>query len=175
METRSELDLLVDLAKLVKRYGPGPFEQLAESICSPDLAQRLSRILSELSQHARMHSASKARSHQRQGPCIPKALVDLQEKDPDRYTLLKGFYEDLTARVVMPSIRDIREFARDCRFPDVRAESRQKAIGPLIGALCRLDLPKEELAARIESAKRYDATNRSLAGWSSIILNRHQS
>lgn len=57
----------------------------------------------------------------------------------------------------------------ECGLPEVRAKSRQKAISPFINSLVKF--LNEELITKIQSLKRYEADDRSLEGWSNIILN----
>lgn len=172
MKAQRELDLLVDLAKLLKKYGPEPFESLAESISSPGIAQHLSGILTQVAKTGRTIPKTRREKGLKQEPSIPKSLITLESVEPERYQLLMNFYTNLTAKAVLPSLRDIKEFATDSGLPEVRAKSRQKAISPLISSLVKF--PNEELIAKIQSAKRYDTSDRSLEGWTNIILNKQR-
>lgn len=172
MTTQPELDLLVDLAKLLKKYGPEPFELLAKSISSPEMTQHLSTSLIQVAKIARKTLKTKGPARSKQEPSIPKSLTSLKNIEPEKYQLLMNFYTDLTAKAVLPSLRDIKEFAVECGLPEPRAKSRQKAISPLINLL--VQFPNAQLIAKIQSAKKYDTGDRSLEGWTSIILNRQR-
>lgn len=172
MTTQPELDLLIDLAKLLKKYGPEPFESLAESISSPEMAQHLSRILIQVTKTARTIPKTKREKGLKQEPSIPKSLITLEGVEPEKYQLLMSFYTNLTAKTLLPSLRDIKEFAMECGLPEVRAKSRQKAISPLISSLVKF--PNEQLIGKIQSVKKYDMSDRSLEGWTNIILNRQR-
>ncbi|MFH1774112.1 MAG: hypothetical protein ABH874_04035 [Methanobacteriota archaeon] len=172
MRKKQELDLLVDIVKLLKKYGPEPFELLAESISSPEMRQRLPLILTEVAKIARTIPKTTRETRPKQGQSIPRALITLEGVDLGKYQLLMNFYTDLVAKTVLPSLRDINEFARRLGLQEVRAKSRQKAISPLITSLIKFST--EELRVQIQSLKKYEIGDRSLEGWSNIILNRQQ-
>lgn len=172
MRTQRDLDLLVDIAKLLKKYGPEPFESLAESILSPEMAQNLSRILTQVAKIARTIPKTEIQTKPKQEPSIPMSLTALKNTEPEKYQLLMIFNTDLIAKKFLPSLRDIKEFAIECGLPKVRAKSRQKAISPLITSLIKSST--EQLRVQIQSLKKYEISDRSLEGWSNIILNRQQ-
>lgn len=170
MRTQQELDLLVDIAKLLKKYGPETFDSIAKLISSPEMTQQLPHILTQVAKIARTTPKTKREAGQKQRPSIPRSLINLESVYPEKYQLLMKFYTDLITKTVLPSLRDIKEFALECELPEVRAKSRQRAISPLISSLIKL--PNEQLTAKIRLLKKYDADDRSLESWSNIILNR---
>lgn len=172
MKTQRELDLLADLAKLLKKYGTEPFESLAASISSPEMTQHLSVVLTQVAKIARTIPKTKRKTRSKERPSVPRSLTALKNAEPEKYQLLMNFYNDLIAKSILPTLRDLQEFAIDCGLPEVRAKSKQKAISPLIGSLIKL--PNEQLIAKIQSLKKCDMGDRSLEGWSNIILNRHR-
>lgn len=163
MTTQKELDLLVDLAKLLKRHGPETFESLATTISSPEMTQELSSILTQVARTGR-------KTGQKREITIPKSLTALESVEPEKYQLLINFYNDLTAKKVLLSLRDIQDFAANYGLAEIRAKSRHKAISPLFGSLIKLQ--NKQLIAIIQSVKRYSAGDRSLEGWSNIILKK---
>lgn len=170
MITEQQMDLLLDLAKLLRKHGPETFESLAESISSPETSRQLARLLRHGAKIAGSIPTTKRRHAEfKPEPGIPKALITLRNTDPERYQTLMNFHNDLIAKAVLPSLRDVKEFAKDSGLPEVRAKSREKAIAPLIGALVKL--PSEQLTAKMRSLKQYGAGDRSLEGWSKVILN----
>lgn len=171
MKTQRELDLLVDLAKLLKKYGPEPFRSLAVSISSPEMTQHLSVILTQAAKIGRSIPKTKKETRPKEEPSVPRSLAALENVEQEKYQLLMSFRTDLIAKKFLPSLRDVKEFAVEYGLPEVRAKSRQRAISPLIGSLVKL--PNEQLVARIQSLKRYDMGDRSLEGWSNLILDKH--
>jgi hypothetical protein len=172
MTTQRELDLLVDIAKLLKKYGPEPFELLAASISSPEMTQHLSVVLTQVAKIGRTIPKTERKTRPKESQSVPRSLTALKNVDPEKYRLLMNFYTDLVAERVLPTLRNTKEFVIDCGLPEVRATSRQKTISPLIGSLIKL--PNEQLIAKIQSLKKYDMGDRSLEGWSNIILNRQR-
>lgn len=170
MKTQRELDLLVDIVKLLKKYGPETFDSLAELISSPGMTQQLPHILTQVEKIARTTPKTKRKTGKKRGPSIPRSLTNLESIDPEKYQLLMKFYTDLITKRVLSSLRDIKEFAIECELSEIRAKSREKTISPLISSLIKL--PNEQLKVKIQLLKKYDTGDRSLEGWSNIILNR---
>jgi len=170
MITEQEMDLLLDLAKLLRKHGPETFESLADSISSRETSEKLAHLLRHGAKIAASIPTTKRRHAEfKPEPGIPKALITLRTTDPEKYQTLMNFRSHLIARVVLPSLREVREFAKDSGLPEVRAKSRKKAIAQLIGALAKL--PSEQLTAKMQLLKQYGAGDRSLEGWSKVILN----
>lgn len=172
MITQRDLALLIDLVKLLKKHGPDTFESLAESISSPEMIQHLSRTLTQIANVSRTIPKTKKEVELKQEQRIPKSLIILKNTEPEKHQILMSFYNDLIVKTVLPSMRDIKEFAMDCGLPEIRAKSRQKAISPLVGLLIKFS--NEQLIAKIESLKKYDKGDRGLEGWSNIILGQQR-
>jgi len=170
MITQRELDLLVDLAKLLKKHGPEPFESLVASISSPEITQQISSILTQIANTGRTIPKTKRRTSQKKEPSVPRSLTALKSVDLEKYQLLIVFYNDLIAKKILPSLRDIKDFAIHIGLGEIRANSRQRALSPLINSLTKLQ--NKQLIEKIQSLKRYDISDRSLEGWSNIILHK---
>jgi len=165
-----ELDLLLDLLRLLKKYGSESFELLANDLSSPEATEDLSRILTQVSRKAkRIHKSEKNRGGKPQYPA-PKSLFILEKTDPMKFQILIKFYNDLIAKKILPSLSDIKQFAAEYGLPEVRAESRQKAINPLINAL--VTSPYDKMKERIQSISMHELGDRSLEGWGKIILKK---
>ena len=67
-------------------------------------------------------------------------------KFSEKYQLLMRFYNELITKAVLPTLNDIKEIATEIGLPEVRVESRQKAISPLIGSSVKS--PYDELIAK---------------------------
>lgn len=164
---RPELDLLVDLAKLIRKHGPESFEILANSIGSTDFARELADLLSA---SARISRATPYRGKvtKKTITSTEKTLALLQETDPKKYELVTDFYHALQSKSVLPTIRDVKAFALDCGLTEIRENSRQKSIVPLMKRL--ILLPTEELRDRLKMLQWSQKGDRSLEGWTNIIL-----
>lgn len=173
MKNRPELDLLVDLAKLIKKHGPEPFEILANSMRSTNLAKELTDLLSASASVARATLKKRKKPSKRESvTSLENTLAVLQQTEPQKYELISDFYNALQRKAVLPTIRDIKAFALDCGLPEIRGASRQKSIAPLIRRL--ILLPTENLSKKLEIPKSDQKGDRSLAGWTNIILDKER-
>ncbi|MDO8612368.1 MAG: hypothetical protein Q7R32_06040 [Dehalococcoidia bacterium] len=166
---RRELDLLVELARLLRKYGPEPFESLSASLASPEYSQTLARLLADVARVGRK-AGTKARPSgaERRGEPTRKFLESIRPTHPEKYDVLSALHEDLADGTVLPSVRDMRQFAEELRLPELRATSRQRAIGQLIRSLSSLSA--EEIRHRAQRLPRSRLGESGLKGWSDIIL-----
>lgn len=169
MTDQRELDLLIDLVKLLKKYGPVSFEELAKYLSSQTITQELPQILTKVAQMARTIAEKKQKKEKEQATAIPQTLISIEHSEPEKYQLLKVFYDELIAKAVLPTLKDIKEFLRESGFPETRADSRQKAINPLVSSLVKSS--NKEILNKIQSISKYKSGYRSLEGWGNIILN----
>ncbi len=168
-----EADLLSDIAKLVRKYGPGTFETLASELTSEQFREALASILIETAQVERGRKRTKARRRAGHTAGFLTALDKLQDLEPDKYALLSRFWESLIAGNILPSLGDLRDFASTIGLPSVKATSRAKAIGPLISALSVM--PVDSLRERLSRVFIEGTGNdRSLESWSNLILDKDQ-
>jgi hypothetical protein len=178
-ETRS-LALLEDIARLLRKHGPRTFSDLSALLQDPIKIQELTIILETGASVGRKVRASKTGAPHPQLGQTPFERIDnlisrIRTTDPERARVLSNFYEDLTAKRVLPALREVREFARENRLAGVGAGSREKAIGPLIRGLS--SVPSDLLKSIIERAHVVgDRTDdRSLERWAEVILDKNRS
>lgn len=175
MNDKPELELLIDIAKLLKKYGPETFEILAERLSNPDFSESLVSILAKTAKANKTLTTSKTststkRSRRRD---FRSSLMELGKTDPEKSELLLKFYTKLIAKSVLPTLRDIRSFASDRSPQSIKAMSRDKAIIPLIKILLPKPLDElKDLLSEITPVSELD--DRSLEGWSNIILNKNR-
>jgi len=165
-----ELDLLVALARLLRKYGPEPFESLSASLASPEYSQKLADLLAETARVGRK-TGTKGRPSgaDRRGEPTRKFLESLRPTQPEKYEVLAILHDELTDGTVLPSVRDMRQFAEELHLPELRATSRQRAIGQLIRSLSSLSA--EEIRHRAQRLPRSRLGESGLKGWSDIILH----
>lgn len=175
MNNDREFELLVDIAKLVKKYGPETFEALAATISSPRFSQHLADILLSSAKTSRVvqkNSKSKTESKPLQRG-LRSVLIDLEKAEPEKSALLSHLYDGLLQKLFLPTLKDIKTFVSDIGLQPLEAKSRDKAIGQLVKAL--LLMPVEELKVKLQGIPTIvTKDDRSLEGWSNIILNREQ-
>jgi hypothetical protein len=165
-----ELDLLIDLLKLLRKYGSESFESLANDLSSPEATEHLSRILAQVPRKVRAIYPSEKDRRRKQQYAVPKSLSILEKTDQPKFQILTEFYNNLVSKKILPSLSNIKQFAAEFGLPEVRVESRQKAINPLINALATF--PYDKLKERINSVNIYEHGDRSLEGWGKIILKK---
>ena len=173
MSDRPEFELLIEIAKLFGKYGPETFESLSEKLSTPEFSERLSSVLSVVAKKGRTVRPQETElTEQTRSPKdFRSSLVAAKKTDPEKSELLVNFYDGLTAKTFLPTLRDIQAFVSDTGSPPLKASTRDKAIIPLVKVL--LPLPLEELKTRLSVVKSVPSQDdRSLEGWSNIILDK---
>lgn len=173
MTDHDEAELLIELAKLLRKYGPQPFETISHALSDPSKTQELSSLLMGLAQISRsIPTRQKSEKSKGNRPAKAGLLQSIKTSDPTKYEILRAFHAELLNRTLLPTLRDLRFFASQCGLPELRGSSRQKAVAPLIEALSTL--PMEEVNMRIRSIKESKQDEQELAGWSRLILDRQR-
>lgn len=177
MIAQREFDLLSDLARLLKKYGPEAFKELARILRDPELNKNLIEIVEATGSFVQSLSPKKIRNDNTQvrQTGIRQLIADLAEKEPIKAELLSRFNDALTAKIACPSLKDLRAFAMDNGLEAIKATSRDRAIYQILKNLAAFS---EEEIKSIISRARIDnkAGDRSLEGWTGVILakERHQ-
>jgi len=175
VSSKPELELLIEIAKLFKKYGPETFESLAANFSSPEFSERLVTILSTTAKIARTAQPKGTEQAERKRPPrdFRSSLVALENAEPEKSALLVRFYDDLMAKTVLPTLRDIQAFVSDAGLPSVKATARDKAITPFLKTL--VPMPLDELRTRLSDIRSVSIRDdRSLEGWSNIILDKER-
>ena len=170
----TELDLLVDLSRLIKKHGIEPFEKLSLLLSHPDFSRQLADILSDIAKSAReVQQSRNQRVSKDSGKALERELLQVQRSDPERARILKSAYDELNSRTLLPSLQEVVAFAQDNGFHPLKTASRKAAVVELVGRL--LALPTDEIEGRLRRARHTSLkSDRSLEGWSSIILAREE-
>ena len=106
-----EFELLIEIAKLLKRYGPETFENLARTVSSPESIEKLISILTTA---AKAHRASQSKRRTKRTPTdFRSKIARLEESEPEKSHLLMGLYDGLTSKALLPTLRDIKAFVSD--------------------------------------------------------------
>lgn len=170
MSEDKKLDLLMDLAKLLKKYGPEPFENLAESISSLEITERLKKLLKGSVSISRSVSTPLDSGVDRVPRTVREKLEALKNSEPLKYELLTSFHASLFTKVLLPTLRDIRDFARDHELHEITSKGRSDAISQLIKQL--IPLSYEDLREKLASSRLHRDGDRSLEAWSNLILGK---
>jgi hypothetical protein len=166
-------DLLVDLSRLLKKYGPEVFDQLSEQLSAPDFAARLSGLLSGAARVAR--AVRETRSASPRKPTSQRefrsSLVTLGETDPEKGAILVRLYDELIAKTLLPTRQDLQNFAARTGLAPLEIRSRPQAVVAILEGL--RGRPLEELTALVADLSRAAGQDdRSLENWTRIILDK---
>lgn len=175
MTNQRELDLLVDVARLLRKYGPDTFARLARYLREPQAMDNLASVLESYARTARRRLPSagrKNRSASKQREQFGRdALLALAKDDAEKSELLVLFWDDLQAGRRLPRLKDLREFALDYDLPQAPASSRGRAISSLTKHL--MTLPLERVKAILHAAPPSTSSRgASLEAWTNVILNK---
>lgn len=170
MNDRREIELLIEITKLLKKYGTETFSRLADMLSTPQLNDQIIVTLTKTIDISRTLKAEKVET-KRTPRDFRSHLVELGSSEPEKFDLLLQFYDNLIGKSILPSLREIKSFVFDTGLPPIKATTRNKAIVPLLKSLSGLSL--DELKAKISMVRTVSPQNdRSLEGWSNIILDK---
>lgn len=174
MSNNSEFDLLADLGKLIRKHGPEAFEDLANHIARPEFTEQLAHVLSTSARVSRTVGAEKEKpTTKKSQEDFRSSLLKAQESEPEKAALLLQLYDGLMAKTILPTLKDMNDFALDNDLPELKARARGRAVVPFVKALQSMPLEKARVLCRqLPSARRED--DRSLGAWSSIILGKEE-
>ena len=173
MTNEKEYDLLIDIIKLIKKYGFETFEDLAKELSSPSIQEKLPEILSKTVKSVKKYPIKQPRSKKTtDSPRSFRAkLSKLKETEPEKGRILLNFYDDLLSKRCLPNVRDIENFISDAGLRPLTAKARQNAIIPFLKQLVLFEVTEiEKLLINVPPLVKDN--DRSLAGWSDIILKK---
>lgn len=175
MSEDRDIELLADIARLLKKYGPEPFEKLAQKLNEGELIENLLSIL-EVS--ARTGRQSKTSLGKKRSPAkkngITELLQNIEKDDPKKANLLKQFHQSLVGKAILPTLKDIRHFAEDNGLKPIKATGREKAILPLLRDMAEIPVDRiSRMVSRLPQTA--EEGGRTLEGWAGVILgSRHK-
>jgi hypothetical protein len=169
-----KFELLRDLARLIKRYGPATFSDLATYLRDQEGVSQLLSVL-DTGARAGRHVRADGVGATGRRPLTTRALLAAMERsEPDKARVLKAFYEALTAKHILPTLHELRGFVDDSGLTRVVATTREKAVPPLIRDLARRTIPEIQTmlaGVRMEAVPG----DRTLQGWADIILKHRDT
>ena len=173
MSENTRIELMTDLARLLKKHGPEPFEELAREFAREDFIANLLAILGASADAGRRLKA-KAAAAKKPRPAktqngVAELLRRVEANDAEKADLLRRFYQTLSEKAALPTLRDIRHFAEDNGLGPIKATAREKAILPLFKDMATA--PCDKVSRMASRAARYAGDeDRALEGWARIIL-----
>lgn len=169
MNSLPERELLVDLAKLFRKYGPEPFESLALRISSPEASAHLASLLQQSADIARRAGVSSAT---RKSGEVERFLATVRASDPEKWGHLQRFGSDILSRTLPISNSDLAEAVKDLGERATSREPRQKLALSLIQLLAKM--PTGDIQSYLHGfVKRFEKSpdrDRSFAAWADLIM-----
>jgi hypothetical protein len=171
MKDNKEFELLSDLAKLIKKYGPQTFEDLAQALVNPSFIERFAEVIKTTASVARStrRKVRKSSGNSRKLD-FRSSLFSLGMDGAEKGALLMDLYDGLKAKTLLPTLREMQSFVSDNGLPAIKATSREKALVPFVKAFFPMPIEEvREYLKRIQPAS--NSEDRSLEGWSNIIFD----
>src|SRR2546428_4481408 len=109
MKDNKEFELLSDLAKLIKKYGPETFEDLAQAFVNPNFIERFADVLKTTASVGR-NTRRKVRKNSRnsRNPDFRSSLLRLGLDETEKGALLMDLYDGLKATDLLPTLREMQ-------------------------------------------------------------------
>ncbi len=170
MKDRKEIQLLKDIAELYEKHGAESFESLAHLFSNERFSKNISTILMEV--YNRSKSIDKTKKKPSKTKSISSSIDDLKEESPEQATILLNIYDNLNDKTYLPTLKQIRLFCEDNALNPVTARSRKTAVNQLVKSL--INLPMDEIS-KLQNVLEEEHQDRTLDGWSSIILNKREN
>jgi hypothetical protein len=165
MKMLSERELLSDLAKLLRKYGPEPFETLASWISSPEASERFATLLRQSASIARKSGVNSPAKKTNE---IDLVLKRLEREVPDKAALLRRFSDDVLSRTLPVPNHKLADFAQELGAKVGSRDSRSKLVAILIERLA--EFPLEEIRRHLNRFEDSPDADRSLSAWAGLIM-----
>lgn len=176
MIKKNEYDLLVDLSKLLKKYGPDIFLSLADKFSNPEIFNSISNILYTTAKN-KPNVSSKKNEHKRTiRTKTEEFLESTRNLEPDKFNLLLNFFNRFISKTILPNTKDIKAFVvyNKIQIPEIK--SRDRTVLNLMEYLSKLPIDKIKIMTDIKvkpsNIKKNHDSDRSLQGWTDIILKK---
>lgn len=157
-------ELVVDLARLLRKYGPDEFIRVAQLVRSAEFADALAQLLTTF---AFVGRAESGRRPERGAKTVENVIENLRQRDPERHALLTDIWRRLQEDPTV-TLRDLDSLYRLAAVEPSRSRSRQRAAVGLLRALA--EKPTDDVRRIAEALPRRDSRPGGLMGWADIIL-----
>jgi len=170
MTSEINRDLLLDLARLVRRYEPEDWKSLAAAFGDVDFRQAVISILNSLAQLARPRKSPPGGVKRNR---TPRLMETVKIQDPEKYRILSDLRARLTSSSLFSSMGELREFASICGLEIRPGLNRTQVVPRLIEYLASLSRTEieERLSSRGPQRRDFGA---EYERWVEIILGKRK-
>ena len=169
-----ELELLTDIAKLLKKYGASVFDDLAHLLKDEEFTTVLPAILNKYSEEGKKHNLIPNNKKNKPLLKIREQLVSLKITDNEKAVILLEFYDKIYAQGISLKLAEIKNFAFDIGFDLSKTKAKDDAISKLINSLMTCTI--NQISDFLKQFKfSQSGGDRSLEGWSNIILKKDRN
>lgn len=166
MMEETDIDLLVELDRIMAKYGNDSFSRIAAMIRDPKRTEELAVALEFVAARGtRRRATTRSSKSDRVGMQV---LNKLRMSDPDKHAVLAEIRRELVSGTILHSMAEFRQFALANNLSLGKASSRTAAIAPLLRSLSELSTP--EIASLRDSLVLADVNDRSLESWRNVIV-----
>ena len=171
MSEARDIELLADIARLLKKYGAEPFEVLATKFKDGRLLDDLLSIIESSAKTVRRSSGNLETkiSPGKKKNGITELFQRIEKVDLEKANMLRQFHQSLVGKMILPTLKDIQHFAEDGGLQPIKATGRDKAILPLLRDLEAV--PLDRISHMVSKVPHFEAEGgRTLEGWAGVIL-----
>lgn len=169
-----DLMMLVELDRIVARYGSGTVARLAKLIKDRQRAEQLAALLESAASRVSDKDQkvtgpdSFSKSPSRPDRIGSTVLKNLELLDPEKHMAVREIRDILLNRESLKSMSDLRNFAWKHGLELGKASSRTAAIVPFLRSLSELSTPT--IISIRDSLSGVNQDDRSLQSWWDVIV-----
>jgi len=174
MIKQKDIDLLYDLVKLLKKYGPEAFESLQNLMASGELSGKIASLLTSLKvlevKKPLISETTRSKRIEKLETSMEKQLSALKDSQPKKYSILEQFYRQAQARQILAARKDAENLALGLGLNVPKKASRESIIIRIVQQFS--DLPQEQLESWIKKIVERSKSVQTLEEWAEVILKK---
>lgn len=172
MKREINRDLLIDLARLAKKYPSEEWDSIISWLQDEESRKRLLALIQELTEISKKVKGTPKRGQRASG--ITRLLDEVREADPQKAELLGEFWRKLQSHEILPTFSTLRMFAEAAGLPIFSAKKREQAVNELIRQFATLPYTNIQNALQKASIAHRDF-GEDYERWVSLILGSREN
>lgn len=152
----NDASFINDLAKLIRKHGTAPLARLTAILQNPEQVHQLNEVLSAA---LKLERQTRPQRRSRVSLIGETILRELRTSDIDMHNVILLFRDEFITGLILPTMQDVRDFARMNDLSIGRATSRNTSLVPLIRSLSELSV--EDVRYLHRELNRSDASSDS--------------